>query len=98
MRCNYKKWKEEKLITDLRGGHNKLFTEKEERDLYEYIRKVFIDCNLSFNNVHLKFLAIQQYHMLQKEKNIDYVENVEFTISCVLDGFVTIKIDGIYHH
>jgi hypothetical protein len=65
-------------LNDNRGGHNKLFTETEENNLYDYIKNIFINCNLQFNNDHLKILATQQYHMLQKEKNINYVENNNF--------------------
>ena len=69
-----------------RGGHNKIFSQDNERNLYEYIVKVFIDCNLIFNNNHLKLLAIEQYHSIQKEKNLEYVINEEFTVS---DGWIT---------
>jgi hypothetical protein len=64
-----------------RGGYNKIFSENEEKNLYEYIKTVFIDCNLTFNNEHLRLLAIQYYHLLKKEINKDYVEDVKFTIS-----------------
>lgn len=89
VRNKYNIWKHNKemdINEDNRGGHNKIFSELEEHELYEYIVKVFIECNLVFGNEHLKFLAIQKYHSLQKEKNRDYVNDETFTIS---DGWVS---------
>ena len=54
-------------------------------NLYNYIVNVFIECNLSFNNDHLKFLVIQFYHILQKEKDVNYKVDDNFTVS---DGWV----------
>lgn len=85
----YAEWnknKEKYIDDDNRGGHNKIFTESEERELYEYIVKVFIECNLIFSNEHLKFLAIQKYHMLRKEKDKNYIKDDTFTLS---DGWVS---------
>jgi hypothetical protein len=88
LRNKYNEWKNNKELNineDHRGGHNKIFSELEEREMYDYIVKVFIDCNLAFSNEHLKFLAIQKYHLLQKEKNKDYIDDETFAIS---DGWV----------
>ena len=83
----YNLWKNNNVDNnENRGGHNKIFSEEEERNLYNYIVNVFINCNLLFNNDHLKLLAIQQYHMLQKEKNKEYITEESFSIS---DGWVT---------
>ena len=43
-----------------RGGWNKWMTEQEERDLFLFIKDVFIDSGLPFNNGDLKLLAIDK--------------------------------------
>jgi hypothetical protein len=88
LKRKYTQWKnsENNIVNDYRGGHNKIFSESEERDLYNYIVNVFINCNLVFGNEHLKCLAIQKYHLLQKEKNKEYVINGDFTLS---DGWIS---------
>lgn len=58
-----------------RGGHNKVFTEQEERDLYEYILNVYIGCNLLYDDECLRISAIKKFNQLHPNK-ID-----EFTAS-----------------
>src|ERR1700722_9776539 len=78
----YKLWKDNKNINnENRGAHNKIFTDEQEKDLYEYISKVFIDCNIRFNDEQLQLLAIQKYNMIQKDKDINYVIDDNFSLS-----------------
>lgn len=87
LKMKYSNWKNENKCPndDDRGGHNRIFSEDEEKNLYNYIVNIFIECNLVFNNDHLKFLTIQFYHALQKEKDQNYKADDNFTIS---DGWV----------
>jgi len=78
----YNLWKNELLEEqEKRGGHNKIFTDEEEKELYEYITKVFIDCNIRFNDEQLQLLAIQKYNMLRKERDINYEIDEAFSLS-----------------
>ncbi len=47
-----------------RGGHNTSFTEEEEKDLFEYIKNVFIDACLFFDDECLHFLAMNKWDKL----------------------------------
>lgn len=80
----YNLWKNDennKINNENRGGNNKIFTDEEEKDLYEYASKVFIDCNIKFNDEQLRLLSIQKYNMLQKEKDNDFKIDDNFTLS-----------------
>ena len=79
----YSKWKNNKCLQndERRGGHNKTFTEDEERILFNYIKTVFIDCNLIFNDNHLRYLAIQYYNMSRKERDANFIIDEKFSIS-----------------
>jgi hypothetical protein len=63
----YKKWQNDMTIDlslERRGIHNKIFTIEQERLLFEYIKVVFIDTNLFFDDTCLKFLAISKWNAL----------------------------------
>lgn len=83
LRNKFYKWENDHnvILTENRGGHNKIFTENEERNLYDYIINVFVGCNLTFNNEHLKLLAAQYFHQSKKEKDNSYVEDPNFMLS-----------------
>ena len=61
------------IVIENRGGNNKIFTDDEEKDLYEYISNVFINCNIMFNDEQLRLLSIQKYNMLRKEKDSNHI-------------------------
>lgn len=72
LRNKYNKWilnNRDINITDNRGGHNKIFTAEQEKSLYEYIKEVFIDNDLYFDDSCLKILANKLWTMTNK--NID---------------------------
>ena len=66
LRSHIQAWKRStNLINkEKRGGWNKWITVDEERDLYLYIKGVFIDGGLPFNNYDLKLLAIEKINAL----------------------------------
>jgi DDE superfamily endonuclease/Tc5 transposase-like DNA-binding protein len=56
------------VIKENRGGHNKYFSETDERLLYEYIKEVYIDNQLFFDDECLKLLAIKKWNLLNPDK------------------------------
>jgi transposase len=79
LKQKYEKWNKDGNITisENRGGHNRLLTENQEKDLYDYITNVFIDCNLVFNNEHLKLLVKMKLLLIEYEydKNKEEYKN-----------------------
>ena len=56
-----------------RGGHNKFFSEEEERKLYEYMKEVYVDNNLFFDDECLKIIAAKKWGLLFPEKEKDFI-------------------------
>ena len=52
---------------DNRGLTNRLFTINEERELYEYIKTIFIDSNLFIDDECIKILAKKKWDLLYSE-------------------------------
>lgn len=50
------------------GGNNKIFSEQEEKDLFEFIKNVYIDCNVYFDDESLRILAIMKWNSINKLK------------------------------
>ena len=77
LKRKYEKWKKNgtSSITENKGGHNKLFTVKQETELYMYIMNVFIECNLVFNNEHLKLLAKMKIILTKYDANTEKFKN-----------------------
>jgi hypothetical protein len=72
LRKKYNKWvsndKIPVIMKETRGIHNRLFTVDEERDLFEYIKEVYIDGNLFFDNECLKLLAIKKWNLIHPDE------------------------------
>lgn len=49
-----------------RGGHNKYFTIEQERDLYEYIKNVYIDTCIFFDDACLKIIVKEKWTLLHE--------------------------------
>ena len=91
LRRKYSEYRENKnnnefdIDSDKRGGKNKIFTEIEEKELYLYIKNVFIDTKLILLNEHIRLLAIIKYFLIIKNTNINNLslceENDNFFIS-----------------
>ena len=68
LKNKYNKWiKSGKCNIDSienRGGSNKSFTEEEERNLYEYIRDLYIKNDLFIDDTCLKIMAIKKWNHL----------------------------------
>lgn len=69
----YQKWKKDKRpylhLTETRGL-KKLFSEQQELDLYEYIKAVYINGNLFFDDECLQILAKKKWDSLYPDKDL----------------------------
>lgn len=70
--CNkYYKYIEDKSkkINDNRGGKNKIFTNKEELDIFNLLKEKFIDKQIALCNEDIKIIALNKYKELHKDDN-----------------------------
>ncbi len=72
LRTKYQQWlnddkPNEFIIKDNRGINNRLFTIEEERELYEYIKEVFIDSNLFIDDECIQIMAKKKWDLLYNE-------------------------------
>lgn len=76
LKNKYSNWSKNKDFdiesTEQRGGSNKLFTEKEEEELYNYINDVYIKGNLFFDDECLRLTATKKLRGLYGD-NIDII-------------------------
>jgi hypothetical protein len=56
-----------------RGGHNKCFTEDEERKLRDYLKEVYLDNSLFFDDDGLRIIATKKWGLLYTERTSDFV-------------------------
>jgi hypothetical protein len=73
LKDKYRKWLSEDKVDattsiENRGGHNKIFSEEEERSLFEYIKEVYINCCLFFDDECLKLLAIKKWNEIHTDQ------------------------------
>jgi hypothetical protein len=69
LKGKYKLWLDNgcpDIIIDNRGKESS-FTEEEERTLYEYIKEIYIDNHLYFDDTCLKILAQKKWNLLEKQ-------------------------------
>lgn len=60
------------LCKERRGGHNRFFNDKEEKDLYNHIVKNYIDLCLYFDDDCLKYAAIDKWNNLHPDKKDEF--------------------------
>lgn len=79
LRNKYSDWvlKNRPIIVDkeLRGGYNKLLTLKQERNLYTYVKEVFLDNNMFFDDECLGILATKTYNTFNADDKIDQISD-----------------------
>jgi len=76
IRTKYSNWiKNDKKINenDNRGGHNKLFTDQQEKTIYEIIKNVFIDCHLYCDDDIIRIIANLNWIRLNPENKSDFM-------------------------
>ena len=85
----YKKWvdnEKKKIIKkENRGGHKKIFTIEQEKDLALYIKDVYIANGLFFDNECIKILALKKYKLLCNNNKNKTENDNKFNCS---DGWV----------
>ena len=72
LKFKYREWVEngklnEIIIKDERGIKNRSFTEEQERELYEYIKDVFINSNLFIDDECIQIMAKKKWDMIYPE-------------------------------
>lgn len=77
LRNKYKKWNkngktEVSVNVEHRGIHKKKFSEDEEKKLYEYIKEVYINNSLFFDDECLELLAKKKWNLLYKDNKNDF--------------------------
>lgn len=62
----------EKKYKDKRGGHNKFFSNEQEKELYDYVKREFIETSLFIDDYCLGRLALKKSEKIYKDKKIAF--------------------------
>jgi len=72
LKHKYNKWNDDKIYKidqENRGGANKIFSNKEEVQLFTHIKKTYIDNYLPLCNEDIKIMALNKFKLKNKQSN-----------------------------